>query len=208
MAEISPSAVSPSRKDLATSDDENVESTVAAVRRGRRPKFTAKEGLVIAREVAASKAHIASFGNKRDLFTVAAGRANANPAMNTTVTSKSIQDRYLKLQTFYDRGETAQRKMSGVGGEVGELEELLGAMQEARADLEMKQTAERSAAREREEQKERLGKELVARSLRRDGRSNEESSSGSEVEEKRPRAKRSKRAAPQSDMMDDMKGFG
>jgi hypothetical protein len=41
--------------------------------------------------------------------------------------------------------------MPGVGGEVSELEELLGTVQEARADLETQKPGERSAAREKEE---------------------------------------------------------
>jgi hypothetical protein len=85
--------------------------------------------------------------------------------MHINVTSKSIQDRYVKLQTLYDRGDAAQQKMLGVCGEVGELEELLGEMQEARDDLETQQAAQRAAANEREEAKEHIGKELVVRAL-------------------------------------------
>ena len=209
MADIIPAASShsPNDQSITTSDDDKIESTSAAVRRGRRPKFTAKEDLIIAREVSASKAHIASFGTKRERFAVAAERANANPAMKTSVSSKSIQDRYVKLQTLFDRGDAAQRKMSGVGGEVGELEELLGEMQEARDDLETQQAAQRTAAKEREEAKERIGKELVVRALHRDCRNDEEGSSGSEFEEKQPRKKKSKRNTTDNDMTDDMKGF-
>jgi hypothetical protein len=210
MAGIIPSVSSRSPNDRSntTSDEDKIESTSAAVRRGRRPKFTAEEDLIIVREVSASKAHIASFGTKRELFAVAAERANANPAMKTSVSSKSIQDRYVKLQTLFDRGDAAQRKMSGVGGEVGELEELLGEMQEARDDLETQQVAQRTAAREREEAKERIGKELVVRALRRDFRNDEEVSSGSDFEEKQPRKKKSKRNTTDNNITDDMKGFG
>jgi hypothetical protein len=210
MAGIIPSASSRSPNDRSntTSDEDKIESTSAAVRRGRRPKFTAEEDLIIVREVSASKAHIASFGTKRELFAVAAERANANPAMKTSVSSKSIQDRYVKLQTLFDRGDAAQRKMSGVGGEVGELEELLCEMQEARDDLETQQVAQRTAAREREEAKERIGKELVVRALRRDFRNDEEVSSGSDFEEKQPRKKKSKRNTTDNNITDDMKGFG
>jgi hypothetical protein len=102
MADIIPAASShsPTDQSITTSDDDKIESISAAVRRGRRPKFTAKEDLIIAREVSASKAHIASFGTKRERFAVAAERPNANPAMHINVASKSIQDRYVKLQTF------------------------------------------------------------------------------------------------------------
>ena len=209
MADIIPEASShsPNDQSITTSDDDKIESNSTAVRRGRRPKFTAKEDLIIAREVSASKVHIASFGTKRERFAVAAERANANPAMHINVTSMSIQDRYVKLQTLHDRGDAAQRKMSGVGGEVGELEELLGEMQEARDDLDTQQAAQRTAAKEREEAKEWIGEELVVRALHRDCRNDEEGSSGSEFEEKQPRKKKSKRNTTDNDMTDDMKGF-
>jgi hypothetical protein len=146
----SPFSRSPNDQSVASSDDDNTDTNSAPIRRWRRPKFTAKEDLIIALEFSASKAHIASFGTKRERFSAAAERANSNPEMRTNVTSKSIQDRYVKLHALYERDDAAQRKMLGVGGEVGELEELLGTMQEARADLETQKTAERSAAREME----------------------------------------------------------
>jgi hypothetical protein len=132
----SPFSRSPNDQSVASSDDDNIDTNSAPIRRGRRPKFSAKEDLIIARDVSASKAHIASFGTKRERFAAAADRANSNPDMRTNVTSKSIQDRHVKLQALYERDDAAQRKMSGVGDEVGELEELLGSMQEARADLD------------------------------------------------------------------------
>jgi hypothetical protein len=122
----SPFSRSPNYQSVASSDDDNIDTNSAPIRRRRRPKFTAKEDLIIAREVSASKAHIASFGTKGKRFAAAAERANANPEMRTNVTSKSIQDRYVKLQALYERDDAAPRTMSVVGGEVGELEELLG----------------------------------------------------------------------------------
>jgi hypothetical protein len=77
MADNLPTTLPPSRNDpsIATSDDESIDLTPAGVRRGRRPKFTAEEDMIIAREVAAAKAHIASFGTKRECFAAAAERA-------------------------------------------------------------------------------------------------------------------------------------
>jgi hypothetical protein len=199
---------SPNDQSVASSDDDNIDTNSAPIRRGRRPKFSANEDLIIAREVSALKAHIASFVTKRERFAAAAERAHENPEMRTNVTSKSIQDRYVKLQALYERGDAAQRKMSGVGGGVGELEEILGSMQEARADLETQKTAERSASKERGEAKERIGKELVLKALRRDSRNDEEGSSGSDFELKQPRTKKSKRATTENNMVKDMKGFG
>jgi hypothetical protein len=113
----------------------------------------------------------------------------------------------VKLQTLFDRGDAAQRKMSGVGGEVGELEELLCEMKEPRDDLETQQVAQRTGARESEEAKECIGKELVVRALRRDFRNDEEVSSGSDFEEKQPRKNKSKRNTADNNITDDMKGF-
>jgi hypothetical protein len=82
----------PSHNDhsIATSDDESIDLTPACVRRGRRPKFTAEDDMIIAREVAATKANIASFGDKREHFAAAAERAKAKHTMKHAVTSKSI----------------------------------------------------------------------------------------------------------------------
>jgi hypothetical protein len=72
----SPFSRSPNDKSVASSDDDNIDTNSAPIRRERCPKFRAKEDLTIAREVSASKAHIASFGTKRKRFAAAAERAN------------------------------------------------------------------------------------------------------------------------------------
>jgi len=48
-------------------------------RRGRTAKFSSTEDLLLIREVAAAKAHIAEFGEMSKRFQVAASRANENP---------------------------------------------------------------------------------------------------------------------------------
>jgi hypothetical protein len=82
----SPFSRSPNDQSVASSDEDNIDTNSAPIRRGRRPKFSAKEHLIIARNVFASKAHIASFGTKREKFAAASERANANPEMRTNVT--------------------------------------------------------------------------------------------------------------------------
>jgi hypothetical protein len=67
---------SPNDQSATSSDEDNIYTNSAPIRRERCPKFTAKEDLIIAREVSASKAHIASFGTKRERFAAAAERAN------------------------------------------------------------------------------------------------------------------------------------
>jgi hypothetical protein len=50
----------------------------------------------------------------------------------------------LKLSKYRGSRYYTQLRILGAGGEVGELEELLGTMQEARPDLETQKTAERN----------------------------------------------------------------
>ena len=55
--------------------------------------------------------------------------------------------------------------MSGVGGELREMEELLSAMREARQDLLNSKSASRRAVLDRETEKERLGAIVRAKSM-------------------------------------------
>ncbi|PXF43393.1 hypothetical protein BWQ96_06888 [Gracilariopsis chorda] len=55
--------------------------------------------------------------------------------------------------------------MLGVGGEVTEMDELLGAMAEAWEGIQRDKSAEKDEKRRKEVEKEKMGKEMVARSL-------------------------------------------
>ncbi|PXF41014.1 hypothetical protein BWQ96_09269 [Gracilariopsis chorda] len=55
--------------------------------------------------------------------------------------------------------------MSGVDGKVTEMHELLGAMAEAREGIQRDKSAEKDEKRRKEIEKEKMGKEMVARSL-------------------------------------------
>ena len=57
--------------------------------------------------------------------------------------------------------------MSGVGGEVGEMEELLSSMRKARQDMLESRSASKKAAQKREAEKERLGAIIRARAMSR-----------------------------------------
>ena len=57
--------------------------------------------------------------------------------------------------------------MSEIGAEVGELDELLTDMRQAREDLLAAKTAEKIAQRERDEKMDRIGKALVASATKR-----------------------------------------
>jgi len=102
----------------------------SATRLGRRPKFTASDDLVLLREVSAARAHVAPNGATRERFDIAARRSNATKKLSCTVTWKAVQDRYKRLQQRYNTRDAIDQQMSGIGGEVGEMEELLSTMKE------------------------------------------------------------------------------
>eukprot|EP00171_Calliarthron_tuberculosum_P003164 IDg3164t1 len=85
----------------------------------------------------------------------------------------------------------------GRGGEIGELDELLGMMGEARNDMEKEKKAVAVAQEEREARKVRIGKDLVARSLTRKRSGSEEGTENEEQEineeEEGPHSSRTKR---------------
>ena len=56
--------------------------------------------------------------------------------------------------------------MSGIWEEVGELDELLMDMRQAQEDVLATMTAEKTAKRERDEEKDRIGKALMASALK------------------------------------------
>ncbi len=82
-----------------------------SARRGRRAKLTDADDLIIIREVASAKDHIAGFGEKRERYAQAAARANATEKLSVPVTSKSIQDRYTKLQERFDTDDRVESRM-------------------------------------------------------------------------------------------------
>lgn len=106
---------------------------------GRKPSFTPDDVLI--RELSAAKAHVAEYGKVRERFQCAADTANMSPCLSVKVNAKSIQDRYKKLQDAFDRGDSKNRNLSGVGGEMGEAEELLSHMKEVKDDARGQQDA-------------------------------------------------------------------
>lgn len=59
-------------------------------------------------------------------------KLNCIKSMISRVTCKALQDRYEHIQSLYDDGAHTQRKMSGIGGEVSEMEEVLAVMKQDR----------------------------------------------------------------------------
>ena len=103
-------------------------------KRGRRSDYTAEEELIILREVAATKVHIAPYGWTLELFQLSAKRVNGNAKFTIEATVKGIFDRYTRLWKDFGKSERKTRLPSGAGGEIGEAEELLKMMTEARDD--------------------------------------------------------------------------
>ena len=112
-------------------------------KRGRRSKFCEKDDLLILREVAAVKAHIALNGAKMERFNKIAARLSSNKNFCATmkeqgkfklddISGKKVRDRYERLQKDFDENDSKESRMSGVGGEVGLVEELLSKMREDR----------------------------------------------------------------------------
>lgn len=179
---------------------------VTTPKAGRHSRFTCDEDLIIVREVAAARAHIAGFGETRRKFENVAANVNENPSMNQKVTWKSVQDRYKRLQADFDKSDKRNQMMSGVGGEVGELEELLMEMREARDDMDSKKGADRAAQKAADEEKERVGQELVAASLKRKQADVEEIEVSTDDET--PRKKRTSRRTVENAAEKDLGKFG
>ena len=142
----------------------------------KRGKFVPAEDLIIIREVAALGAHVASYGKVRQTFEKVAVGVNRNPHMSEKVSWKSVQDRYKRLQDDFDQEDARNGVLSGVaGGEMGELYQMLSQMRQERDSFVNEKGAVRSEKARREEEKERMGREVVKMALlRKTKRSSEE----------------------------------
>ena len=89
------------------------------------------------------------------------GRCNANAVVVAPVTWKSVRDRYKRIQEQFDKADNANQKMPGVGGDVGEMDELLMEMRQKRDDIAAEKTADKDAQRQRDAEKERIGNALM-----------------------------------------------
>ena len=128
---------------------------------GRKSTFTAEEDLLIAREVAARKGHIADFGRKGATFDEVRKGLVSTGIIKQDVEAKSIQDRYNRMQREFDKKDRKHSKMSGLDGEATEVDELLSSMKEARDDLLKQKEAEGTKAKEIEERKLAAGRRMV-----------------------------------------------
>lgn len=64
----------------------------------RKSRFTPADEVVIAREVAAAEAYVATYSEVSECYETVAEKANENPAPAVQNNSKSIEDRYKKYK--------------------------------------------------------------------------------------------------------------
>ena len=72
-----------------------------------------------------------------------------------------MRDRYKWIQEQFDKADNAIQKMSGVRGDVGEMDELLMEMRQKRDDIAAEKTADKDAQRQRDAEKGRIGNALM-----------------------------------------------
>ena len=113
--------------------------------------------MLLLREVCAAKAHISPNGETKEQFVIVAVTANQTRNISFQLTLKSAQDPYKRLQARFETQDRTEELLSGVGGEQREMEEFLSEMRDARQDLLSRTEERRTAALEREAEKERLG---------------------------------------------------
>ena len=170
-----------------TESEYSSSSPVQPGKPGRKSKFTASQDLIIAQEVAAAEAHVAPHGETLSRFEKASKMANENPNFGHKVTGKNIQDRFKKPLDDYSRRNGRDRNMSGTGRELGELDQLLEDLLEAKRDREAKNDVDAKEKADQDNKKLEAGQELVLQILKGKGRRGKESSSDDERPEKKRR---------------------
>lgn len=151
--------------------------------------------------MATAKAHIASFGETRKRFDQAAARANENPGLREKVAWKSVQDRFKRLQEVHTKRDRWNQRASGVGGEVGEMEEVLSSMRESKEDIKEKRYADRKEATRVEAEKERMGQVLVLKATK------QKSPDDGDVVDVRPRPEKETRSESKASVGTDILGY-
>ena len=165
MAELAPSTAPSSPVQGSATPNTKVVAAAASdgesTKRGRRSKFTPEEDIIILREVAVAGAHVPPYGKTTELFQMAANGANKNANFSVEVTWKSVHDRFHRLLDDFEKRDAKAQKMSGVSEDVGEAEELLSMMKEARDDVEEEKRKQRDALKRADEEKLQAGKQIV-----------------------------------------------
>lgn len=84
--------------------------------------------------MSADDAHVEPHREALSRFEMAARKSNENTHLKHEISGKNLQDRFKKLIGDFARSDNRDRLMCGTGGEIGELDQLLGDMLEAKRD--------------------------------------------------------------------------
>lgn len=79
---------------------------------GRRPKFTAEDDLILARDLLQLRHRFRVYRDSEAIRT-GGGVANLNSQLTQKGTVKRVQDRYQKMQEAFDRRDGAGRRLLG-----------------------------------------------------------------------------------------------
>lgn len=133
----------------------------------RHSRFTSEEDPIIVQEVCAVRVHIVSIGETWNKFKVDAVKINTNVRMGQITTCKTVKYRDKRIPDMLDKTDRRDQLRSGVGGKVGEMDELLLAMRKARGDLDAKRNEQKSRSGVVELEKERAGTPVVNVAMKR-----------------------------------------
>eukprot|EP00171_Calliarthron_tuberculosum_P001527 IDg1527t1 len=126
-------------------------------------------------------------------------RTRPCPSTSRRSEYKTVKKRLIES---FAKDDARERRMSGIGGAVGEMEELLGRMLEEQEGRTRARDAEKAARTERDEQKGRVGRALMEQAT---GRRKREEEDGEEEEDG---ARRGRGRAKRSRGMEEDDGLG
>lgn len=178
-----PTVSTPTPSPLPTPDGvHSTPNTGKGPRVGRRSKFNNDEDFIIVQEVMASEAHIAPHGETASRFEAATQKCLLNPNFRKQarqVKSKCIQDRYKKLLEDFETRDKDDHNRSGTGGEIGEMDNLMGEMSQARKDADAAKNRSSEERTAQEEKKLAAGQLMILNSLKGKERKRNASDDGS-----------------------------
>lgn len=99
---------------------------------GLLSKFTFEKDLLLLRKVAACISHVVRSGETKERFEIVAIKENATKHFHYTISWKSLQYLYKRIQSIFDRGDLTEHRMSGIGEEVWEMDDILAIIKENR----------------------------------------------------------------------------
>lgn len=116
---------------------------------------------MLLRKVSAAKEHAATYNTQQAAFSVVAEEFNSNCDFRVVVESKTVRDRYERLQRTFHSADRKDAIATGVGGDVREADELLSQIREARDDLKLEKDKVTDEIKRRDERKLKAGALLV-----------------------------------------------